>query len=103
MSAINAGAYLCPGADVLLIDERHGNSLVRILNIDTGPGGEAIVTVLDPGGNPFRREGQRVTCTWRELRVPARRMWPTSPSSLDSERFPAAEVLEAERHGLVAS
>jgi hypothetical protein len=66
-SAVNSGAYFCPGADVLIADAA-GDWLGRILAIGVKPDTQPIVAVLDPQSNTGRFVGQKVVCTLQDLR-----------------------------------
>lgn len=65
---VRYGMYFCAGARVTVADP-FGTWTGQIINMSTGPDAEALVAVIDPGGNPHRHIGERLTRVLSELRL----------------------------------
>lgn len=75
MSAINSGAYFCPGTIVTVVDGHNQPWVGQILNMGLFDASPVLVAVTDPLENPCRWRGQRIVVSWRHLRHTFRSRW----------------------------
>lgn len=75
MAAINAGAYLAPGADVAIHEGRENPWQGMVLAIGLMPDSTALVAVVDPLDNPHVIPGEQRVVSWRALRSLRQSRW----------------------------